>query len=485
MSNTSQCKVGEILYGMYLKISCTSSENDDIFGSNALDSDYSEKVGNSDGYVEKIVGVRMHHGSHIGHLRTVALTIRHYLSTMKLTTVHTFLLKMKELSDLDSSCHQSVQFADVDRHVVRKSCGNMELLLHAIPLTLLLKRCRDENASPGSLSVNGQKGHPQGTLLDLLSGLLIGSLSLVNQRETERDITSTRLKDSNAISQGAVLGLTVLSNLHSNRNDSFVTSDSSKDMTLAIQAAINHKSPMISLAALKSSLLKSMSAISKYFQGLSANSAKGSSIRSSAQYGKVIGCLNALLRLTKAISATLDVAPGLSTEDYTKQQQQQQQQQQQRDRLDRTFVELTASDVNILTSCASATQSVLNILTPSWTSCHDTLCISSILKSVKCVYKIILITVNYAPKETFEASRSLFPSMIATALSLSRAYQVAVDPSKELHCVTAMHLHTGMKIACMWSLILSCLITFAKRLPSSLQSSVPSLVPQKVVSKSY
>jgi hypothetical protein len=60
-----------------------------------------------------------------------------------------------------------------------------------------------------------------------------------------------------------------------------------------------------------------------------------------------------------------------------------------------------------------------------------------------------------------------------------------VDPSQELHCVTAMHLHTGMKIACMWSLILSCLVTFAKKMPPSLQSSVPSLVPQKVVYNTY
>jgi hypothetical protein len=485
MSNTSQSKVGEILYGMYHKISSTSLENKDTIEDIAIESSYSGNAGYSDSGVDKTVGVRMHHGSHTGHLRALALTIRHYLSTMKLTTVHTFMLKIKELSGLDSSCHQSVQPAAVERHVVRKSSGNMELLLYAIPFTILMKRCRDENAPLGSLPISGQKGLPQGTLLDLLSGLLVGSLSLVNQRESERDIMHTKLKDSCAISQGAVLGVTVLSNLHSNRYDSFMISDSSEDMTLAIQAAINHKSPMISLAALKRSLLKSISAISKYFQGLSANSAKGSSIRTAAQYRKVIGCLNALLRLTKAIGAILQTAPGLSTEEYTKQQQQQQQQSGQRERLNRTLVELTASDVNILTTCASATQSVLNILAPSWTSCHDTLCISSILKSVKCVYKIILITVNYAPKEIFETSRSLFPSMIATALALSRAFQVAVDPSKELRCVTAMHLHTGMKIACMWSLILSCLVTFAKRLPPSLQSSVPSLVPQKVVSNTY
>lgn len=479
MSSTSQSKVGEILYGIYLKISCTNSENDDIVGGHAFESNHPEKVGYSDSSVEKAVGVRMHHGSHVGHLRAVAVTIRHYLSTMKFATVHTFLLKIKELSDLNSYSHHSVQPADEDRHVVRKSSGNMEHLLHAIPFTILLKRCRDENAALGSLSVSGQKVHPQGTLFDLLSGLLVGSLSQVNQRETERDITSTRLKGSNAISQGAD-GVTVLSNLYSNRNDSFMTSNSAKDITLAVQAAITHKSPMLSLAALKSSLLTSISAICKYLQGLAANSAKGSSIRTSAQYRKVISCLNALLRLTKALGAILETAHWLSTEDYTKQQQQQQ--GGLRDRLNRTLVEVTASDVNILTSCASATLSVLNILAPSWTTCHDTLCMSSILKSVKCVCKIILVNVNFAPKEIFDASRSFFPSMISTALSLSRAYQVAVDPSQELHCVTGMHLHTGMKTACMWSLILSCLVTFAKKLPPSLQSSVPSLVPQKVVS---
>ena len=422
----------------------------------------------------------MRHGSHVGHLRAIALTIRYYLSTMKLTTVHSFLSKIKELSDLDTYSHHSVQSADVDRHVVRKFSGNMELLLHSIPFTLLLKRCRNENISSGSLPVTGQRGLPQGTLLDLLSGLLVGSLSQVNQRETERDITHTKLKDSDAISQGAVLGVTVLSNMYSNRDDNFMTSNSAKDITLAMQAAITHKSPMMSLAALKSSLLKSISAISKYFRGLSANSSKGSSIRTSAQYRKVNGCLNALLRLTKAVGAILEMAPGQSTEGCTKEQQ-----QQQRDRHNRTLVELTASDMNILTSCASATQSVSNIITSSWTSCHDTLCISSILKSVKCVCKIILVNVNFAPKEIFDASRSFFPSMITTALSLSRAYQMAVDPSQELHCVTAMHLHTGMKIASLWSLILSCLVTFAKRLPPSLQSSVPSLVPQKVKPNTY
>jgi hypothetical protein len=481
MSSTSQIRVGEILYGMYIKISCTNSENDDILDDSALELKHSEKVGNSDSSVEKTVGVHMHHGSHVGHLRAVALTIRHYLSTMKFSTVYTFLLKMKELSDLNSYPHHSVQSADVGGQSVRKSSGNMELLLHAIPFTILLKRCRDEDAAIGSLSVSGQRVHPQGTLLDLLSGLLVGSLSEVNQRETERDITSTRLKGSNAISQGAVLGLTVLSNLYSNRNDSFMTSNSAKNITLAVQAAITYKSPILSLAALKSSLLVSISAINKYFQGLAANSAKGSSIRTSAQYRKVIGCLNALLRLTKALGAILETAHGLSTEDYTKQQQQ----GGQRDRLNRTLVELTASDINIVTSCASATLSVLNILAPSWTTSHETLCMSSILKSVKCVCKIILVNVNFAPKEIFEASRSLFPSMISTALSLSRAYQAAVDPSQELHCVTAMHLHTGMKIACMWSLILSCLVTFAKKMPPSLQSSVPSLVPQKVVYNTY
>lgn len=483
MSDTSQRKVGDILYGMYLKISCTNSENDDIVGGHAFESNHSENVGYSDSSVEKAVGVHMHHGSHVGHLRAVALTIRHYLSTMKFSTVYSFLLKIKELSDLNSSSHHSVQSPDVDRQSIRKCSGDMELLLHAIPFTILLKRCRDENIAIGSLSVSGQRLHPQGTLVDLLSGLLVGSLSQVYQRDTERDITHTRLKDSCAISQGAVLGVTVLSNLYSNRNDSFMTSDNAKNITLAVQAAITHKSPMLSLAALKSSLLVSISAISKYFQGLSANSAKGSSIRTSAQYRKVIGCLNALLRLTKALGAILETAQGLYTEDYTKERQQQQ--GGQKDRLNRTLVELTASDVNILTSCASATLSVLNILTPSWTTRHDTLCMSSILKSVKCVCKIILVNVNFAPKEIFEASRSLFPSMISTALTLSRAYQVAVDPTQELHCVTAMHLHTGMKIACIWSLILSCLVTFAKKLPPSLQPSVPSLVPQKVVSNTY
>ena len=155
--------------------------------------------------------------------------------------------------------------------------------------------------------------------------------------------------------------------------------------------------------------------------------------------------------------------------------------QRERERVNLTIVELTENDINILTACASATLSVSNILTTAWTTYQDALCLLSISKSVQSVCIIILINVNFFPKQIFESSRSLFPSLISNALTLSKCHQMKIKPIQESDSISVMHLKTGIKIASMWSLLLSCLIHFAKKLPPSLQSSVPSLVPQKVI----
>ena len=474
MSSASQSKVGDILSGMYFKICCTSSDFENDFDGG----DSHHEVGNTESRVYQAFGKHLRCGSHVGHLRAVALTIRHFLSTMKLTTVSSFLVKVKALSDFDSHDHNRIKSADEEKNKLCKSGGDMEVLLHSIPFTVLLKRCRDEKASYDleSLPISGHEGRHQGTLLDLLSGLLVSSISPM--RVIEYDTANTRLKESCPLSHGAALGVTVLSNLYSNRDENILTSHDSKDIKFVMQAAINHSSPKESLTALKRLLLKSIAAISKYFEAISANSKNGFSIRKVAQYEKLISCFNALLRLTRALGAILEMAPGQSKDETPTQQLAAS--GGQRGRLDNP-ADITESDINILTTCASATLSVSNIMTISWTSSEDALCISSICKSVRSVCKIILVSVNFFPKEIFESSRSLFPVMISTALALSKDYQMAIDRAQEQHRILVMHLNTGMRIAGMWSVILSCLVTYAKKLPTSLQSSVPSLVPQKVI----
>ena len=479
MSIASQIKVGDILWGMYLKISCTTVEHENNFNEEESHHEYGY---NSDSRGDKAHFRNFRRGGHVGHLRAVALTIRHYLSTMKLTTVYSFLTKTKELLDFNSQGKYSIKSVDTDSNILRNSSGNIELLLHSIPFTTLLNRCKNEKATNDSESstVSGQEGHHQRMTHDLLTVLLSSSLTLLDAREMESKIADTRLHESCRLGHGAVLGVTMLSNLFSNHDGNFITSNNS-DIKPTMQAIISHSTPKISLTALKKKLLRSVEAISKYFNGLCTNSRNGHcSVRTAAQYKKLNGCFSALLRLTKALGSILEIASEHFRGEYSTQQKMQNG-QRERERVNHTIIELTENDINILTACASATLSVSNILTTAWTIDQDALCLLSISKSVESVCKIILINVNFFPKEIFEVSRSLFPSLMSNALALSKCYQMTIKLTQESDSMSVMHLKTGMKIASMWSLLLSCLITFAKKLPPSLQSSVPTLVPQKVI----
>ena len=479
MSSASQIKVGDILWGMYFKISCTSVEHESDFNE-----EESHQVcgDNFDSRRDKAFDRTLRRGSYVGHLRAVALTIRHYLSIMKLTTVYSFLTKMKELLDFASQEKHPIKSVDRDSNILGNSSGNIELLLHAIPFTTLLNRSKSEKATDGleSMTVSGQEGHHQRMTYDLLTVLLSRSLTLLDARETQYKSIGTRLNDSCRLGHGAVLGVTMLSNLFLNHDGNFITSNNS-DIKSTIQALINYSNPKISINPLKKKLSKSIEAISKYFMGLLTSSRNGHcSIRTAAQYKKLNGCFNALLRLTKALGSILEIASEHVRSDHSTQQKMQNG-QRERERVNLTIVELTENDINILTACASATLSISNILTTAWTTDQDALCLSSISKSVECICQIILISVNFFPKEIFEASRSLFPSLISNALALSTCYQMTTKPIQETDSISLLHFKTGIKIASMWSLLLSCLITFAKKLPSSLQSSVPLLVPQKVI----
>ena len=476
MSSASQMKVGDILWGMYFKISSTTVECESNFNEEESHHEYGN---NSDSRGDKAFYRNSRRGSHVGHLRAVALTIRHYLSIMKLATVNPFLTKITELLDFNSQGKHPIKSVDTDSNILKNSSGNIELLLDAIPFTILLNRCKNEKATNDleSWTVSGQEGRHQRMTHDLLTVLLSSSLTLMDARETE---SKTRSNESCRLGHGAVLGVTMLSNLFLNYDGNFITSKNS-DIKSTMQAVVNHSSPKTSLTALKKRLLQSIEAISKYFMGLSTNSRNGHcSIRTAAQYKKINCCFNALLRLTKALGSILEIASehfngGSST------RLKMQNSQREREKVNHTVVELTENDINILTACASATLSVSNILTTAWTIDQDALRLLSISKSVESVCKIILINVNFFPREIFEASRSLFPLLISNALALSKCYQMTITPIQESDVISVIHLKTGMKIASMWSHLLSCLLTFAKKLPPSLQSSVPSLVPQKVI----
>ena len=448
------------------------------------------------------------HTHYVGHLKGIALTVRRMLLTVSLEVAHSLLLKIATALCLYSSLSEQHKEQTAANTILLR----FEHLIRVLPLTALIKRCKDHtNNSSGTGDVQnreGGQGHPPvcdtiatststssstfiseservahfnpEVLLNLIGHLLTQSCVLMTSLEQcstlDTAASETGIRHSAALRM--YVGASIISTLDAKRSPDPIT----------IHSNIAH-----SPSNAKCVLLRYMTATAVYMEGLAVR-ASASSFSSNADLDKYGRALSAFEGLLKGLQPILDNALRLKVPPS---------QISHRHSADKnsgaSLPLITLTNLDIVTLMKSAqcmlltsgniTQALSTISLIESTSIPTTLdsSVSLILKSVKCSCVILDLILHHSTsisKAVFDFVKNTDCSMIQIVLSLTEISEkcstfhpgAAISSNRK-----GIALSTGMKIVGVWSTLLASLVAVAKSLPPSYRSSIPTLVPSKVL----
>ena len=457
---------------------------------------------------------------HSGHLLCVALTMRQFLCTARLDAVHTLLLKVMLSFDsclAPSRTITSEQLAaDENRDDDTEEDDDrvcLEPILRVLPLSALTARCREtigftarksdskDTHLPGQRSSENDLSSSR--LVLALLGRLVGDACALLGAD-ERSSAVTTCNDIQVSSYGTAIGVTVLAAVSGSHSGSTKSAQHNNGMR-SVMSSLNFNTH--ASASLTHSLIRRIGVISKYLLGTRSNIDRGPK-RSPVKVWDLrkVGCLiGAQQGLTISLHAALgSCAKGNNSLSMPKSQS-------DRDHLDssnagrpRPFH--AEAEVKVLMSSALAMLAVADYLStsPSFSqmlspsnprlAAQPPSVTSTALKALKCTFQtldLILSLSETVTRDRFEFAKSCFHSTIKAALNFSHTLHLGESRTPTTHApcqpqergaLTPLRspLLAMVDVAKMWSMILSFLVSFAKNLPSSLQSGAQSLVPQKV-----